>query len=60
MKPDESIAAFFESILANFRQRYVLRYQPRGVPPDGWHTITVKVTKPGKYDVQARRGYFGG
>jgi Ca-activated chloride channel family protein len=47
-------------ILDEFRQSYVLRYQPSGVSPGGWHEVTVRVSKPGGYDVKARRGYFGG
>jgi VWFA-related protein len=47
-------------ILDEFRQSYVLRYQPIGVSPGGWHEIAVRVSKSGAYDVRARRGYFGG
>jgi hypothetical protein len=45
-------------ILDDLRQRYVLRYQPAGIPAEGWHEVTVRVTRPGEYDVRARRGYF--
>lgn len=57
---DESMVAAVTQILDEFRQSYVLHYQPTGVTSGGWHRITVRVTRPGKYDVQARRGYFGG
>ena len=40
--------------------RHLVRYQPAGVAPGGWHSITVRVTRPGQYAVEARRGYFGG
>jgi VWFA-related protein len=39
------------------RASYVLRYTPKGVPESGWHPITVKVTKPGRYDIRVRPGY---
>jgi hypothetical protein len=47
-------------ILNDFRTRYVLRYTARGVPPNGWHDIEVRVTRPGNFNVEARKGYFGG
>jgi VWFA-related protein len=48
----------FAKILAEFRQRVVLAYEPQGVPrDDGWHTLKVKLkSKPG--DVKTRSGYF--
>jgi VWFA-related protein len=42
-----------------FRAAYVLRYRASGVDPGGWHELSVRVTRPGSYDVRARRGYFG-
>jgi VWFA-related protein len=56
----ESVVADVKRTLDSFRQRYILRYKPTGVEPGGWHNLTVRVTKPGRMDVQARRGYFGG
>ena len=38
----------------------MLRYTPTGVRAGGWHEIVVKITRPGSYDVRARRGYEGG
>jgi len=35
----------------------VLLYQPEGVPDDGWHTLTVKLTSA-RGEVSARPGYF--
>jgi hypothetical protein len=60
VRDDESSAETFKQILDEFRQRYVLHYQPTGVAPGGWHRITVRLVRPAKYDVHARRGYFGG
>jgi hypothetical protein len=55
-----SMLGTFADILDAFRQSYVLRYRPTGVPTDGWHAITVTVKRPGRYDIRTRRGYFGG
>ena len=56
--PDVSIGRTLDGVLDGFRSRYVLRYQPAGVASAGWHTLDVKVGKPGNYDVAARRGYW--
>ena len=45
--------------LDEFRQGYVLQYAPTGVPIEGWHTITVRVTGGRRYTIRAREGYFG-
>ena len=50
---DEGLA----EILTNFRSSYVLRYTPIEAPKPGWHEIKVKVTRPGSYNIRARRGY---
>ena len=47
----------FLDVLAEFRQRYVLSYEPSGVPQTGWHTIDVKL-KGRAGDIRARRGYY--
>lgn len=44
-------------VLDEVRASYVLYYTPRGVPDTGWHPISVKVTRPGNYDVRVRPGY---
>jgi Ca-activated chloride channel family protein len=49
---------FLEAV-DEFRRSYVLRYTPTGVDLAGWHDLTVRVTRPGRFDVRARRGYFG-
>ena len=48
----------FTSAIADFRSSYQLWFSPQGVSPDGWHDLAVRV-KRGKYEVAARRGYFG-
>ena len=45
------------SIVEDFRTSYVLQYRPLGVPAPGWHEIRVRVTRPGRFDVRARKGY---
>lgn len=56
----QSVVADVKRTLDSFRQRYILRYRPTGVDPGGWHTLSVRVTPPGRLTVQARRGYDGG
>jgi hypothetical protein len=56
----DSVSSAFKRVLEDFRTSYVLRYVPRGVTREGWHDIVVKVTKSGKFDVRARKGYSGG
>jgi hypothetical protein len=53
----ESTVGPLRNMLEEIRASYVLRYTPKGVPATGWHPITVKVTKPGSYDIGARPGY---
>jgi VWFA-related protein len=54
----ENLSAVFEKILAEFRQRYLVGYSPRGVPREGWHRLEVRV-KGKRLQVKARPGYFG-
>jgi hypothetical protein len=52
-----ALAPVFRDILGEFKSRYVLTYEPTGVPPGGWHELSVTVpARPGS--VRARRGYF--
>lgn len=53
-----SLAGPFRQILEDYRQRYVLQYEPSGVARDGWHDIKVELTRFGRYDIRARRGYY--
>lgn len=51
----------FLTALDDFRSSYVVRYDLTGVPRPGWHTVVVKVNRPGnKYIVRTRTGYAGG
>jgi VWFA-related protein len=49
----------FRRALDSFRHGYVVYFTPKDATP-GWHTLSVKLARPGTYDVQARQGYFGG
>ncbi len=57
---ESGIARAFDKVLASLNAGYLLSYVPAGVARDGWHDITVTVTKPGNLTVRARRGYFAG
>jgi VWFA-related protein len=48
----------FKTIFEEFRQSYVLRYSPAGVPRGGWHAIAVEVPTMQGVTVRARQGYF--
>jgi len=48
----------FQSILQEFRSRYILAYVPTGVPPGGFHRLDVRVKRRG-LTVTARPGYVG-
>jgi hypothetical protein len=49
----------FKRTIEDFRAGYVLWFTPAGVTGPGWHDLSVKV-KGRRYDIRARRGYFGG
>ncbi len=50
----------FLRALDDFRTRYSVRYTLTGVPRDGWHDVTIKIARPGSFQVKAKRGYRGG
>ncbi|HUF48218.1 MAG TPA: VWA domain-containing protein [Vicinamibacterales bacterium] len=52
------VIAAFRLAFDDFRQSYVLRYSPTGVPRAGWHDIRVEVPGVRGATVRARRGYF--
>jgi VWFA-related protein len=54
---EAAVEATFLEVLREFRQRYVLSYEPTGVSDDGWHTIEVKL-RGTSGEIRARRGYF--
>jgi VWFA-related protein len=56
---NDSISKAFRNMLDTFRASYVLQYVPRSVPADGWHDVTVSVTRRGRYEIRNRKGYKG-
>jgi VWFA-related protein len=59
LQRDQDLTPPFVNALHDFRMSYVLHYTPTGVPAGGWHDLDVQLERPGRYDVRARRGYFG-
>jgi VWFA-related protein len=57
---NDSVSEAFKRVIDAYRTSYLLQYTRNGVSPDGWHDLTVKVTKPGHFEVRARKGYWGG
>lgn len=53
------LSAAFVRLLDEFRQRYILKYSPRGVSSEGWHELKVTV-KRRRATVSARVGYSAG
>jgi VWFA-related protein len=51
------LSATFTSIVAGFKQRYLIAYTPTGALTPGWHPIDVRV-RGRRVDVRARRGYW--
>jgi VWFA-related protein len=56
----DSVGDAFKRILDEYRTSYVLQYTPTGVPREGWHELAVRVKRPGRLQVVARKGYWGG
>jgi VWFA-related protein len=59
LQRDADLGASFVRELEAFRTSYVLRYSPTGVRPSGWHDVQVRVSRQGRFEVRARKGYFG-
>jgi hypothetical protein len=55
---DAAVGDAIITALNEFRQSYVLRYTPAGVPLEGWHRLEVKV-RDRNYRIRAKAGYFG-
>jgi len=50
----------FKRVFDDFRQSYVLRFTPQGVPATGWHELSVTIARAPTYTIRSRRGYFTG
>ncbi len=55
----KDLSQTFLQILAEFRQRYLLSFQPHGVSATGWHRLEVRV-KGRRGTANARAGYQAG
>jgi VWFA-related protein len=55
----DGLAAAFHAVLEELRERYLLRYEPAGVPVGGWHAVEVRVRRRGA-EVRCRPGYETG
>jgi VWFA-related protein len=53
----ERLRRAFSAIADAMGHRYVLRYEPTGVPREGWHRIDARL-RGVKGDVHVRRGYW--
>jgi len=53
----ERLRRAFAGIAEAMSHRYILRYEPQGVPREGWHRIEIKL-RGQKGDLQARHGYW--
>jgi VWFA-related protein len=53
-----NVISNFRQAFDEFRQSYVLRYTPAGIPPNGWHDITVELPAHRRATIRARKGYF--
>jgi VWFA-related protein len=56
-KSSRDLRTLFTQALDEMRARYLLTYTPKGVPPEGWHTLKVSL-RHARGDVTARPGYF--
>ncbi len=45
-------------VIEDIESRYLLSYQPKGVPKDGWHPLVVKLKRGKKGTIRARPGYM--
>lgn len=53
----ERLRESFAAIAAQMSERYVLRYEPQRVKPDGWHRLDIRL-RTAKGTVSSRRGYW--
>lgn len=55
---EPTLTGTFRKAFEDFRNSYLLRYTPEGVPQRGWHTIDVEVPRSKSLTVRARKGYL--
>jgi len=54
---DDRLRSVFQTIMDQFRARYLLTYSPTGVERTGWHGVTVRL-RGVRGEVTARPGYW--
>lgn len=57
---NDSLTTAFRRVIDEFRTGYLLQYTRDNVPTEGWHDLVVKVKRSGRYEIRARKGYWGG
>lgn len=55
---NRTASAIFEKLYADYRSRYVIRYERAGAPGDGWHDVAITIPRLPKAEIAAKRGYF--
>lgn len=58
LQRDEDVSGTFATAFDEFRTSYVVHYTYDGPARAGWHPVSVRVTRPGEFEVRARQGYF--
>jgi len=48
----------FQSVAEDLRDRYLVGYQFKGDPRKDWHSLKVQLSKPQKFNVTAKEGYW--
>ncbi len=56
----DHVPASLRRAIDDFRASYILQYTVQGVNPKGRHAITIKINRPGDFQVRARQQYDGG
>lgn len=57
MRAGEDIPDGLRAALDDFRFRYVVTWAGDTTPVPGWHPVSMRITRPGKFDVRTRPGY---
>ena len=57
--PADNAKDALRHVIGALTSSYFLGYRPSGVAREGWHAISVTVTRPGPFVIGARQGYVG-
>ena len=58
LQQNQELDDSFVGAFNGFRTSYVLRYTYAGPAREGWHALSVRVTRRGVFDIRSRQGYF--